>query len=164
MMRYGKQCICLQVKRGQASLVRLDPYGGTNPLGMFHLFLKRNADVISPRLSVVFRRLVRLVSFSAFRTQANVTPIPKGPPSFSVANYRPVSLTSALSKVFESLVSARLGRFIECSGLLPTTKFAYWKGLGTMHFCVCPLYCKVHWGVGRRLGLCRLFSAQPFVD
>ena len=84
-------------------LLDLDPYGGTDPLGMFHLFLKRNADVIAPCLSVVFRRIVRFGSFSAFRRQANVTLIPKGPSSFSVANYRPISLTSALSKPLRCL-------------------------------------------------------------
>ena len=44
-------------------LLDLDPYGGTDPLGMFPLFLKRTADVMAPHLSVVFRRLVRLGSF-----------------------------------------------------------------------------------------------------
>ena len=24
-----------------------------------------------------------------------------------------------------------------------------------MHFCACPIHCRVHWSVGRRLGLCR---------
>ena len=72
----------------------MDPYGGTGPLGMFPLFLKRTADVLEPRLSVVFRRLVRPGSFPASWRQANVTPIPKGPPSSSVANYRPISITS----------------------------------------------------------------------
>ena len=76
-------------------------------------------------LSVVFRRLVRLGSFPAFWRQVNVTPIPKGPPSSSVANYRPSSITSVLSKVFERLLSVRLGRFMELSGVLPTTQFAY---------------------------------------
>ena len=52
-----------------------------------HLFLRRTADVIAPCLSVVFRRLVRLVSFPACWRQANATPIPKGPPSSSVASY-----------------------------------------------------------------------------
>ena len=28
-------------------------------------------------------------------------------------------------------MSVRLGRFMECSGMLATTQFAYWKGLGT---------------------------------
>ena len=68
-------------------LFDLDPYGGTNQLGMFSLFLKRTADVKAHRLSVVFWRLVRLGGFPACWRQANVTPIPKGPPSFSVANY-----------------------------------------------------------------------------
>ena len=56
-------------------------------MGMFPLFLKRTADVMAPRLSVVFRRLVRLGIFPACWSQANFTPIPKGPPSSSVANY-----------------------------------------------------------------------------
>ena len=43
-------------------LLDLDDYGGTDPLGMFHLFFKKAADVMAPRLSVVFRRLVRLGS------------------------------------------------------------------------------------------------------
>ena len=46
-------------------LLGLDPYGGTDPLGMFPLFLKRTADVLAPPLSVVFRRLLRLDSFPA---------------------------------------------------------------------------------------------------
>ena len=46
-------------------LLDLDPCGGTDPLGMFHLFLKRTADVMAPRPSVVFRRLVRMGTFPA---------------------------------------------------------------------------------------------------
>ena len=46
-------------------LLDLEPYGGSDLLGMFPLFLKRTADVLAPRLSVVFLRLVRLGSFSA---------------------------------------------------------------------------------------------------
>ena len=44
-------------------LLDLDPYGGTDPLCMFALFLKRTADVMAPRLSVVFRRLFVWVVF-----------------------------------------------------------------------------------------------------
>ena len=46
-------------------LLDLDPYGGSDPLGMSPLFLKKTADVLVPRLSVVFQRLVRLGSFPA---------------------------------------------------------------------------------------------------
>ena len=58
-------------------LLDLDPYGGTDPLGVFPLFLKRTADVMAPSLSVVFWRLVCLGSFPACWRQANVTLIPK---------------------------------------------------------------------------------------
>ena len=60
-------------------LLNLDPYGGTHPLGMLPLLLKRTADVLAPRLIVVFRRLLCLGSFPACWRQANVTLIPKGP-------------------------------------------------------------------------------------
>ena len=67
-------------------LLNLDPYGGIDPLSLFIFFLKRTADVMAPLLSVVFRRLVRLSNFPACWRQANITPIPKGPPSSPVAN------------------------------------------------------------------------------
>ena len=118
-------------------LLDLDPYCGSDPLGMFPLFLKITADVLAPRLSVVYRRLVCLGSFPACWRQANVTPIPKGPLSSSVANYRPISITSVLSKVFAHLVSLRLIRFMQRSCVLPTTKFAYQKGLGTCDALLC---------------------------
>ena len=46
-------------------LLDLNPYGGSDPSGMFPLFLKRTADVLATRLSVVFWQLVRLGSFPA---------------------------------------------------------------------------------------------------
>ena len=75
--------------------------------------------------------------FPACWRQVNVTPIPKGLPSSSVANYRPISITSVLSKVFERLVPVHLGRFMERSGVLPTTQFAYRKGLDTSDALLC---------------------------
>ena len=124
---------------------------------MFPLFLKRTADVLAPSLNEAFRRLVRLGSFTACWRQANVTPIPKGPPSSSVANYRLISITSVLSRVFERRVSVCLGRFMERSGALPT-----W--VPVMHFCDCRIHCKLHWRVGRRLGsLYRLISGQHLI-
>ena len=83
-----------------------------------------------------------------------MTPIPKGPPSSFVAKYRQISITSILSKVFERLVSVRLGRFTESSGVLSTTQFPC-RNVGKvrvseMHFWH-PIHCKAHWRVGRRL-------------
>ena len=131
---------------------------------MIHLFLKRTADVMAPRLSVVFRRLVRLGSFPACWRQANVTPIPKGPPTSSVANYRPISITSVLPKVFERLASVCLGRFMERSGVLPTTQFAYRKGVGTCDALLCVSHrLQSALESGQELGMSRLTSVQLLI-
>ena len=68
-------------------MLDLDPYRGSDPLDVFPPFLKRAADVLAPQLSVVFWLLVRLGILLACWSQANVTLIPKGPPSSAVANY-----------------------------------------------------------------------------
>ena len=104
---------------------------------MFPLFLKKTAEVLAPHLAVVFRKLLRIGSFPVCWRVANVTPIPNGPPSSSASNYRPISLTPTLSKVFERLVWVHLGRFMECRGVLLTTQFAYRKGLGTCDALLC---------------------------
>ena len=108
--------------------------------------------VLAPRLAVVFRRLLRLGSFPVCWRVANITQIPKGPPSSSASNYRPISLTPILSKVFERLVSVHLERFMEGRGVLSTTQFAYRKGLGTCDALLCVAHSfGVLWRWGRRL-------------
>ena len=44
-------------------LLDLDSYGGTDPLGMFPLFLKKTALVLASHLAVVFWRVLCLDSF-----------------------------------------------------------------------------------------------------
>ena len=85
----------------------------------------------------IFWRLLRSGSFPVCWRVANVTPIPKGPPSSPVSNYRPISLAPTLEKDFERLVSVRLGRFMECRGVLPTIQYAYRKGIGTCDALLC---------------------------
>ena len=48
-----------------------------------------------------------------------------------------ISITPELSKVFEHLVAVGIGRFMEHYGVLPTTQFAYRKGLGTRDALLC---------------------------
>ena len=138
--------------------VDLDPQGFTDPLGMFPLFLMRTADVLAPHLSVVFCWLVHLGSFPACRRQANVTPIPKGPPSSSVANYWLIYITLVLSKVFEHLVLVRLAHLVVCfqPPSLPHLVVCFQPPSLLIRKVWVPD--QVHWRVGRRLGLHRLIS------
>ena len=112
-----------------ASLLELDTYRGVDPLDMFPLFLKKVADIIAPKLSVIFRWLIRLRSFPECWRSAKVIAIPKGAPSPDKENYRPISITPILSMVYEKLVSHKLSSFCEKDGLMPAAQCAYRKSL-----------------------------------
>ena len=103
----------------------LDPNGGVDPSGCFPMFFRKTASVLAPKLSCLFRRLLRCGEFPQEWRIADVTLIPKGPLS------APVSITPVLSKVFERLIALRFGRFLERSGVLSSHKYSYRKGLGT---------------------------------
>ena len=65
---------------------------------------------------------------------------------------------------FECLVSVHLGRFMECTVCFkPPSLLIEKEWTPVMHFCACPIHCKVHWSVGRRLGSCRLISVQSLI-
>ena len=109
----------------------LDSYGGTDPSGVFPLVLKKAADVLAGPLASVFRIMLQRGSFPLCWRVAHVTPVPKSPNSPFVSDYRPISITPVLSKVYEKLVASRLGRFLENEGVLPNNQYGFRKGLGT---------------------------------
>ena len=102
----------------------------------FLYFLKKVADIIAPKLSIIFHRLIRLGSFWCIGGLLILLlavcqwSIPKGAPSPDWQNYRPISITPILSKVYEKIVSHKLSSFCEKYGLLPAAQFAYRKGRG----------------------------------
>ena len=52
-------------------------------------------------------------------------------PLFQRVHGPPCCQLSITSVLFKRLLSVRLGRFMECSGVLPITQFAYRKSMGT---------------------------------
>ena len=111
-------------------LLDLDSGGGVDPVGAFPLFFKEVAAVFAPGLSRVFRLLIKKGSFPRCWRSANVTAIPKGALTQVVANYRPISITPILSKIFERLLASKIVLFAESKGLIPAAQFAYRKNLG----------------------------------
>ena len=88
-------------------LLDLDTCRGVDPLRVLLLFLKF-ANIIAPKLSIIFCRLIRLGSFPECWRSANVTAIPKGDPSPGWENNRHISITPFLSEVYKKLVSQKL--------------------------------------------------------
>ena len=114
----------------QNLLSDLDEYGGTDPNGFFPLLFKKLSVQLAPKLGVIFRVLIRRETFSECWRFGNVSPFSKGSsPSASPNDYRPISITPVLSKVFERLLAKRLSSYLR--PFLPETQFGFKKGLGT---------------------------------
>src|ERR1044072_172440 len=48
-----------------------------------------------------------------------------------LSNYRPISLTSALSKVFESILSSKIWKYLNHSNLISDRQYSFHKKLST---------------------------------
>ena len=106
--------------------------GGIDPNDIFPLFLKKISCQLAPKLARIFRSILASGSFPESWRSANTTPIPKdsSPTQFPL-DYRPISITPLLSKIYERLLARRLTRFINLKEILPSTQFGFRKGLGT---------------------------------
>ena len=115
--------IAFTAREVERHLLDLDLNGGMDPSGCFPMFFRKTASVLAPKLSCLFRSLLRC---GDFQLEWRI-----GPLSALVCNYRPISITPVLSKVFERLIDLRFGHFFERSGVLSSHQYSYRKGLGT---------------------------------
>ena len=66
--------------------------------------------------------------------------------------------------MFERLLSVRFGRFMERSGVLPTTQFAYQKGLGTCDALLCVSHRLLSaLESGQEARIVQIASVQPLI-
>ena len=64
---------------------------------------------------------------------ANILPIHKKGSTLDVNNYRPISLLSIFSKIFEKTIYQRLNEFLEINEILYPNQFGFRKGRSTQH-------------------------------
>ena len=75
------------------------------PDGVPPRVLKECAAELSPILAHLFRRCVSSRMFPSSWKHALVNPIPKKGDRSNPCNYRPIALTSSISKLFESILN-----------------------------------------------------------
>ena len=112
----------------------------------------------------MFRRLVCLGSFPAYWMQANVIPITKGIPSFSVATYQPISQHQHCRRCLRAWRRFVLKDSWKAGVCVQPPSLLIGKILvPVMHFLCLSHILQVHWRVGRRLGYNRSISVQPLI-
>ena len=95
-------------------------------------FIKKTHRSLTAPLRIVFERSLSCCVLPKQWKTAVVTPILKKPPAATVGNYRPISLTSSVCKVFEIMINKTLLNYVIEVGLLNTSQFGFLPGRSTL--------------------------------
>ena len=112
-------------------LSNLDVNKSPGPDGISALVLNRCSSTLACPLRNLFNLAYRAGVFPTRWKVANVQPIPKKGDASNPANYRPIAICSALSKVMESMVNHHLVRYLESNNLLNDRQYGFRKGRST---------------------------------
>lgn len=89
---------------------------------------------IVEQLSIVFNHAIALGYFPKIWKKALVIPIPKaGKDSKLIENWRPISMLTCLSKIFERVMAERIRTFCDDNKVIPYHQFGFQAGHSTCH-------------------------------
>ena len=93
--------------------------------------LKENEDIFAPLLTTIFNNSLLQKTFPEDLKLGDITPLFKSDKTTEKRNYRPITVLSALSKVFERLLYAQMVDFAD-TFLVPYL-CGFRKGFNTQH-------------------------------
>jgi hypothetical protein len=105
----------------------LNKYKAYGPDEISPKLLKLAPDEFSYYILILFQKCLELKSIPSIWKSANVAPIFKKGNRSSPENYRPISLTSVLCKMFEHIISSNLAHFLESNNLFCNDQFGFRK-------------------------------------
>ena len=95
--------------------------------------LKEFSNVLSPVLTVIVNKSIKEGVFPKLLKYALVCPFYKKADKTKCANYRPISLLSNLSKIFERAMYNRIDQFLDENNILYDLQFGFRKKHSTNH-------------------------------
>ena len=115
-------------KPGIKKLVEnLKQHKSPGPDGISPKLLKLVPDEISDYLLLLFNKCLVLEKMPSMWKTANVTPVFKKGSRSSPENYRPISLTSIICKMFEHIITSNLATYLEHHKLFNEDQFGFRK-------------------------------------
>ena len=112
-------------------LKKINPKKATGPDEVSPRLLKNCANELSTPLTLIFQQCINSGSWPSKWKEARVVPVHKKNSKTDPQNYRPISLLSAINKIFESVIAEQLIAFLEEHHLLSPKQFGFMKGKST---------------------------------
>ena len=116
-------------------LAKLDIAKASGPDGMHPCVLKNCAESLVNPLYYLFQQSLNSGELPLEWKQANVTPIFKKGSRSQASNYRPVSLTSQVVKILESIVKDSINEFVANNQMLTPHQHGFCKGKYFLQIC-----------------------------
>ena len=105
----------------------------SNPTKVLHVLQDHLANHLSNHLATISNLSFSTGVFLAILKTAKAIPIHKKNSKLEVSNYRPISLSSSIDKIFEKIMHSRLAEFLEGKQILYYRQFGFRKDFSTNH-------------------------------
>ena len=94
-------------------------------------FVKMSNCILSPVLAKMFKKCIKLETFPASFKMAYVVRIAKVSSPKSLGDFRPISLLSVFSKVFETIIETNMTKFVNKNNILAPSQFGFRENSST---------------------------------
>ena len=123
--------IKFSTRKVRQTLLQLDTSKSKGPDGIPAIVLKTCAPQLAPILNKLFQLSYTLGTFPTSWKQAHVFPIPKKGDKSNPLNYRPIAITSLISKTIETIITKQLITFLESNKLFSDRQYSFRKARST---------------------------------
>ena len=123
--------ITIEEKDIKDAIDSMDENSSAGPDGVPAYILKKLRDYLAKPLKLIFRKSLDEGKLPEMFKMAYITPIHKGGSRKKPGNYRPVSLTSHIMKVFEKIIKKNIVEYLEEKERFNKNQFGFMKGRGT---------------------------------
>ena len=123
--------IWISEERVKGLIGNLKESSAPGPDGVTNRLLKELVEEMAPPLTMIFRKSMDESHIPEDWRKSNITPIFKKGSKAKPGNYRPVNLTSNVSKLMERLVKEDLERHIEANKLMGNAQHGFRRGRST---------------------------------
>jgi len=107
---------------------KLKPAKSPGPDNIHPMFLRETAYNIALPLTLIFRKSLDEGVLPEEWKCANITPIHKKGLRSEAENYRPISLTSAVCKVLETIVKKQMTTYLDSEGIITNHQHGFVRG------------------------------------